>query len=89
MRREAHAAFQIALNDQEDRSIYQDNVKVIIADDSKSAMDVSIFGSPDDLRAVAVEAMSRAIDQALDKPGFRTALVGHQRADQRITNNNS
>jgi hypothetical protein len=80
VRREAHADFQIMLSDPKGHAVYQDNVRVTIVAGSGLAMDVGIFGDPDDLRAVAIEAMSNAIDQALDKPGFRAAFAGHPTA---------
>jgi hypothetical protein len=72
-RREAHADFQIMLSDPEGHAVYQDNVQATIVSGSVLALDVGIFGDPDELRAVAIEAMSNAIDKALDKPGFRSA----------------
>jgi hypothetical protein len=75
VRREAHADFDVALADQDGRVFYRDNVQVTVVGGSKLAMDVGIFGDPDDLRTVAVEAMSKAIDQALDKADFRAAIA--------------
>jgi hypothetical protein len=82
VRREAHADFQIALTDPSGRPIYQDNVKVTVVDGSRMAMDVGIFGNPEDLRAVAIQAMSMAIDQALDKAEISGAFRHEARADR-------
>nr|WP_294504953.1 hypothetical protein [uncultured Rhodopila sp.] len=85
VRREAHADFEIVLTDHAGRTLYHDTVQVTVVEGSKLAMDVGIFGNPDDLRAVASQAMSKAIDQALDKPNFRAAVSDRPNAGLRVT----
>jgi hypothetical protein len=75
VRREAHADFRVLLTDRQGRPLYQDDVQATVVDGSRLALDVGIFGDPDALRSMAIEVMSTAIDQALDKPGFRAAFA--------------
>jgi hypothetical protein len=37
-------------------------------------LSAGVFGSLDELRAIALSTMSQAIDRILDKPGFAAAL---------------
>lgn len=86
VRREARTDFQIVLMDSSGRAIYQNNVQVTVVSGSKLAINVGIFVRSDELRAVAIEAMTKTIDQALDKSGFMAALTGHSSARPRISN---
>ena len=56
------------------RTLYRDEVKSNPVQGSIVALDVGVFGSSDDLQAVAQGAMNKAIDAALDKPGLVAAL---------------
>ncbi len=75
VRREATADFVIELVDRSTgRAIYRDEARVNPVSGSIIAFDVGIFASADDLRAVAQQALSQAIDQLLNKPEFAAAL---------------
>ena len=75
IRREANVAMVVELKDHATgRQIYRDEVKSKPVQGSVLALDVGVFGSPDDLQAVAQGAMDKAIDSAVDKPGFVDAL---------------
>ena len=79
VRREAHADFEIALvNAKTGERIYSDHVVSNKVAGSVVAFDTGVFGSTDELRALAADAMKDAIDQALDKPGFQTALASQK-----------
>ena len=75
VRREANVEFGIVLADKATgRPLWRDRKKVIRVDGNLIAVDTGIFASPDTLRAVALRAMSGAIDGLLDRPEFRAAL---------------
>lgn len=76
LRRDASAAFDVELRGAGDRLLYADSVDVNKVNGSILTFDAGIFASTDDLRAVLVQAMNEAIDQALDKPGFVDATKG-------------
>lgn len=66
--RTANAAFRIELRDAAGRTIYSDSVDV-------SRSSGFVFGARvSDLHALGLQAMSEAIDQLLDKPGFLAAV---------------
>ncbi len=75
VRREATVDLVVTLrNHATGQTLYRDEIKVNPVQGSVLALDTGVFGSSDDLQAVAQKAMSQAIDAALDKPGFATAL---------------
>ena len=74
VRRDARAAFNLQILDASGRTIYQDAVDVNRINGSVITFDAGIFASTDDLLAITRQAMTDAIDQALDKPGFLAAL---------------
>lgn len=75
VRREAKVDLVLELRDRASgRQLYRDEVKSNHVQGSMIALDVGIFGSSDDLQAVAQAAMNDAIDAALNKPGFAAAL---------------
>ena len=75
IRREANVTLVVELRDHATgQLIYRDQVRSSPVQGSVLALDVGIFGSSDDLQAVAQGAMNQAIDAALDKPGFVSAL---------------
>ncbi len=74
-RREANVDLLVAVKSRNTgQEVYRDRVKVDLVTGSIFALDTGAFGSSDDLQAVAQTALNQAIDQALDKPGFRAAL---------------
>jgi hypothetical protein len=79
VRREAQADFRVLPTDREGRPLYQDDVQATVVDGSRLALDVGIFGDPDELRSMAIEEMSSAIDEALTSPGLgqRSCLTTH------------
>ena len=75
VRREANVDFIVELRDHASgRQLYRDEVKSNPIRGSIVAFDVGVFGSADDLQAVAQAAMDSAIDAALNKPAFAAAL---------------
>ena len=70
-RREGYATFAVALVDvRSSRTVYQDVAESRVVTGSVITFDAGLLASVDDLREVAMRAMSQAIDQALNKPGF-------------------
>lgn len=70
-RRGGHAIFTVALVDpRSNRTVYNDQAESRVVTGSLITFDAGVFASVDDLREVTVRAMSQAIDQALNKPGF-------------------
>jgi hypothetical protein len=88
VRREAHADLQVTVIDRNGRRLYTDNVQANVASGSKVAIDTGVFGSSDDLRDVASEVLSKAIDQAIDKPAFAAAIGGRPQAMLRADDSN-
>jgi hypothetical protein len=71
VRREAKAVFAITVTDRRSgQVVYRDEVTADVINGSAFAMDTGVFGSPEDLRQVSLQAMDQAVNQALDKPGF-------------------
>ena len=74
VRREAHAQFRITILDKATgRPTY-----TTVAEDDRvnegSLVENGIFGSVEELRKLANEAMQAAVDRALDGPGFQLAV---------------
>jgi len=79
MRRDAHADIGlILLNKDTNKIIYSDNVKINTL--SSFVFSVGVFGSVDEMRRLMLTTMDEAIDQAIDKPAFRSALVAARQA---------
>jgi uncharacterized lipoprotein YajG len=75
-RREGNATFDVALVRRASGTpVYQDHVETHLVRGSLVTFDQGIFASADDLRKVIEEALSQAVDQTLDKPGFAAALA--------------
>lgn len=76
VRMEATADFRIALRDRSSGQVlWEDEARVYNLEGSILALDTGIFASPDALHALMLRTMNQAIDQLVDKPGFRSALV--------------
>ena len=74
-RREGHATFAVALVDaRSGRTVYRDEAEARVVTGSIITFDAGLFASVEDLRDVARQAMSQAIDQALNRPGFVAAV---------------
>ncbi len=73
VRRDAQAAFTLSLRNPAGQQIYADGVDVEKVNGSLVSFDAGILASTADLRAIMLQAMTEAIDQALDKPGFVAA----------------
>ena len=75
VRREATMDFSVTLlNRATGATIWQDRHRVHRVEGSSLALDVGVLASTDDLRAVALRAMSEAVDVLLGKPEFRAAF---------------
>lgn len=75
VRREAIMDFSLSLVDRTTgQTVWNDRHRVRRVEGSRLASDTGIFASSEDLRVVALRAMSEAVDTLLDKEGFRTAL---------------
>jgi len=75
VRREANADFSITLRERASgREVWRDRHRSYEVDGSPFALDVGIFGSPDDLRRVVLHTMDSAVDVLLDNPKFRASL---------------
>lgn len=76
VRREAHATFLVSLIDLESaQNVHSKAVQVDLTSGSIVALDVGIFGSVEQLRLLANDALQEAIDKTLDDPAFRSSLV--------------
>lgn len=75
VRREATADFSAALTERATgREVWRDRQRAYNVDGGFLSLNVGIAASPEDLRRVALQTMSEAVDALLDKPGFRAAL---------------
>jgi hypothetical protein len=74
VRREAHARFQILLLSGNGKSKYEHETVANEVEGSRFALDTDIFASVEDLRMVANELLTRAVDEALDDPGLRAYM---------------
>ena len=75
VRREANVDFILDLRDHATgQTLYRGEVKSNPVEGSFIALDIGIFGSSDDLQSVAQAAMNHAIDEALNKPEFASAV---------------
>lgn len=74
-RLEATADFQVDVIDRATGGVvYTDRVRVNQVQGSVLALDTGVFASTEGLRTLAVQVQNQAIDQLLDKPGFRAAV---------------
>ena len=73
-RREGHTTFDLTLSDASGRVLFQDQEDVLKIEGSVITLNAGVFASIDDLRAITMLSLNTAIDQAIDKPGFRAAL---------------
>jgi hypothetical protein len=74
VRREATADFTAVLTDRATgREVWRDRHRAYKVDGSILAL-AGVFAETEDLRRVALQTMSEAVDALLDKPGFRAAL---------------
>ncbi len=73
VRRDAQAAFTLSLRNPAGQQIYADSVDVEKVNGSLISFDAGILASTADLRAIMLQAMTEAIDHALDKPSFVAA----------------
>lgn len=75
-RLEATADFRIALRDRDtQRVLWEDEARVYNLEGSVFALDSGIFASLEGLHALMLRTMNQAIDQVVDRPGFRNAIV--------------
>lgn len=75
VRREATADFSAALAERASgREVWRDRHRAYKVDGSILSLSVGVFADTEDLRRVALQTMSEAVDALLDKPGFRAAL---------------
>lgn len=75
VRREATADFGAVLTERTTgREVWRDRHRAYNVDGSLLSLSVGIAASPEDLRRVALQTMSEAVDALLDEPGFRAAL---------------
>lgn len=75
VRQEANVEVSIELADRASgRVLYTDVARVNRVEGSILAFDTGVFASVEGLRDVAARALSEAVDQLLDKPGFRSAI---------------
>lgn len=73
-RREGHATFTVSLVDSRSgQTVLQDKAESRVVTGSIITFEKGIFGSVDELRAVTIQAMNQAIDEALNRPGFVAA----------------
>ena len=76
VRLEATADFRVSLRDRSSgRVLWEDETRVYNLEGSILALDTGVFASPEGLHALMLRTMNQAIDQLLDKPGFRNALA--------------
>lgn len=74
-RREATVEFQVTLTPAAGgAAVLQDRELANQITGSVLTLSAGVFGSLDELRAIALSTMSQAIDRILDKPGFAAAL---------------
>jgi hypothetical protein len=74
-RREATVEFQVTLTPSGGGAVVlQDRELANQITGSVLTLSAGVFGSLDELRAIALSTMSQAIDRILDKPGFAAAL---------------
>jgi hypothetical protein len=74
-RREARVGFTLVLT-RRGQPLYQRTETVDKINGSMVTFDTGVFASIDDLRAITDQALSQAVDQALDRPGFLAAIRG-------------
>ncbi len=72
-RREARVAFTLTLT-RDGRPLYESAENVDKINGSIVSFDTGVFASTDDLRGIMVQALSQAVDQALDRLRFRAAV---------------
>ena len=77
-RREATTAFSLELRDAGGRLLHTDRAEVTEVNGSVITFDAGALASIEDLRAITVQAMTEAIDQALNKPAFVAATQSGQ-----------
>ncbi len=73
-RREAHVELRVAVVDAANVPLYQDSVRTEQVNGSLLSLNTGIFGDTEALRALLSRTLNEAVDQALDKPGFREAV---------------
>lgn len=71
---EARLDLRLAVLDAAGRTIYADEVKLNPVQGSILALDTGVFADPAGLRDLLARTLSQAVDQLLDKPGFRQAV---------------
>jgi hypothetical protein len=77
IRREAHADIIVSLTDNvTGKVVWQQTAHSDVVTEPASALDVGIAASPEDLQAVAAQALQNAIDNALSNAGFAQAMAG-------------
>jgi uncharacterized lipoprotein YajG len=73
-RREATVEFQVTLTSAGGQQVLSDRERAYQVGGSLITLSSGIFGSVEDLRAIALTTMNQAIDRILDKPSFAAAL---------------
>ena len=71
---EARLDLRLAVFSASGREVYQDEVKLDHVTGSIVSLDTGVFADPAELRALLTRTLSEAVDQLLDKPGFRQAV---------------
>jgi hypothetical protein len=74
VRREAHANVTVMLEGSDGDTEWTESFQSDVIQGSMFALDAGIFGSVEDLRKVALQALNEVIDQALNDPGFIDTL---------------
>lgn len=73
-RREATAEFMVTVTSANNAPVLTDRERAYQVSGSMITLSRGIFGSVEELHAIAVSTMSEAIDRILDKPEFAAAL---------------
>ena len=74
MRIDAEADITLRLPDGRGVQIFEKNYHAEQENGSIVALDTGVFADPDELRAAAVQALSKVVNQALDDPDFLRAI---------------
>lgn len=74
VRREANVTLKLTITNRRGEIVYNDTARVDKVSGSVMALDVGVFGAPDELRQRMMVAMNAVIDELLDRPALRSVL---------------